>query len=75
MDNDKVVSALASLETAISYQTEMLQQLREEDEKLKKDVDSLKHSRSRLRGILAGLGLMGGTGAATGTGLVEKLFG
>ena len=74
MDQDQISEALGELRTHAKYQTQILEELKNEDRKLKADVDSLKHSRSRLRGVLVGLGLLGGGSAAGHTPLLEKML-
>ena len=74
MDHDKISEALGELRTHAKYQTQILEELKEEDRLLKKDVESLKHSRSRLRGVLVGLGLLGGGSAAGHTPMLEKFL-
>ena len=75
MEDEKVAAALAELSTEMKHQTQMLEEIKEEAKEVKGEVDSLKQSRSRFRGALVGLGLIGGGGAAGHTDIWTKLFG
>ena len=75
MDNEQIAVKIAELSTVMKEVRDDVKEIKEDAVKpMKADIDSLKQSRSRLRGVLSVLGIAGGAGAGEAAGLWARLF-